>query len=180
MRQRFSTARFGIPSVGTALAGAIASLGMAGMSAMAMQSISFQDLTNLSVCVGQSVNCNRHYIDRDSTGLGPYDEIQYQVSDRPELAEDEIEIGFRSIMDWAKEVRIVHATGQQIVMMEAEDKDSRLRRATLKASDLEGAKLVFVKGRMFGVRRPMYEMPLTQDTLEKLSGRRVTFTWVRD
>lgn len=175
MRQRFSVSR-----LGSAVGGSLVALGVAGMSAMAMQSISFQDLTNLSVCVGQSVDCNRHYIDRDSTGLGLYDEIQYQVSNSSELADDEIEIGFRSIMDWAKEVRVVHSSGQQIVMMEAEDQDSRLRRATLKTSDLEDAKLVFVKGRMFGVRRVMYEMPLTQDTLEKLSGRRVTFTWVRD
>ena len=175
MRQRFSVSR-----LGSALGGSLFALGMAGMSAMAMESISFENLTNLSVCVGQSVNCNRHYIDRDSTGLGLYDEIQYQVSNNSELAEDEIELGFRSILDWAKEVRVIHSSGRQIVLMEAEDRDSRLRRTTLKASDLEGAKLVFVKGRMFGVRRPMYEMPLTQDTLEKLSGRRVTFTWVRD
>ncbi len=175
MRQRFSISR-----LGSALGGAVVALGMAGMSAMALEAISFEDLTNLSVCVGQSVNCNRHYIDRDSTGLGLYDEIQYQVSNNSELANDEVELGFRSILDWAKEVRVINADGRQLVKMEAEDKDSRLRRTTIKASDLEGAKLVFVKGRMFGVRREMYEMPLTQDTLEKLSGRRVTFTWVRD
>lgn len=181
MRQRFSISRLGTASrFGMALGGAVAALSLANLSALALQSISFESLTNLSICAGRSVDCNRYYIDHDSTGLGLYDEIQYQVSDSPELAEDEIELGFRSILDWAKEVRIIHATGQQIVKMEAEDQDSRLRRTTLKASDLEGAKLVFVKGRMFGVRRPMYEMPLTEETLQQLSGRRVTFTWVRD
>ncbi len=175
MRQRFSISR-----LGTALGGAVAALSMASMSAFALQPISFESLTNLSICVGQSVDCNRHYIDRDSKGLGLYDEIQYQVSNNSDLADDEIELGFRSILDWAKEVRVIHSSGKQIVVMEAEDKDTRLRRTTLNTSDLEGAKLVFVKGRMFGVRRAMYEMPLTEDTLEKLGGRRVTFTWVRD
>ncbi len=175
MRQRFSISR-----LGSALGGAVVVLSMAGMSAMAIEAISFENLTNISVCVGQSVDCNRHYIDHDSTGLGLYDEIQYQVSNNSELANDEVELGFRSILDWAKEIRVINADGLQLVKMEAEDKDSRLRRTTLKASDLEGAKVIFVKGRLFGVRRVMYEMPLTQDTLEKLSGRRVTFTWVRD
>jgi len=175
MRQSFSVSR-----LGQSFGGAIAALCLAGLPAMAVQSISFEDLTNLSVCVGRSVDCNRYYIDRNSTGLGPYDEIQYQVTNNAELAGDEVELGFRSILDWAKEVRVVNADGRELVKMEAEDKDSRLRRTTLKASDLEGAKLVFVKGRMFGVRREMYEMPLTDDTLGKLGGRRVTFTWVRD
>lgn len=171
---------FSIVRVGSALTGAIAALSIAALSAQAVEPISFENLTNLSVCSGESVNCNRHYIDRYSTGLGLYDEIQYQVGSNSELAEDEVELGFRSILDWAKEVRVLDANGRQLVMMEAEDKDSRLRRTTLKTSDLSGGKLVFVKGRMFGVRRVMYEMPLTDETLNQLGGKRLTFTWVRD
>jgi hypothetical protein len=155
-------------------------LTLAAAPAQALESVSFRDLTNISICADQGIECNIHYIDRDNTGLGPYDEIQYQVTQPGDLEPDEIELGFRSILDWAKEIRVVDAEGRQIVMMEAEDGDSRLRRTRLRAADLEGAKLVFVKGRMFGVRRPTFEMPLTEDTLSKLSGKRLTLTWVRD
>ncbi|NJN29401.1 MAG: hypothetical protein HC824_02225 [Synechococcales cyanobacterium RM1_1_8] len=182
MRQPLSsiTRCFSTVGLSQALGGAIAAVAIAGLPALALQTIGFQDLTNLAVCVERPVSCNRQFIDPESTGLGEYDEIQYQVSDQSELAGDEIELGFRSILDWAKEVRVVDAQGRQIVALEAEDKDSRLRRTTLKAEYLEGAKLVFVKGRMFGVRRAMYEMPLTEENLAQLLGKRVTFTWVRD
>lgn len=173
--------RSGVSRWGLALGGAVVVFSCTLTPAQAaIQAISFENLINLSICADQGLECNLHYVTREDKGLGPYDEIQYQVSRPDDLEPDEIELGFRSVLDWAKEVRIVDAQGRQIVTLETEDRDSRLRRTRLRAAELEGAKLVFVKGRMFGVRRPTFELPLTEETLAQLAGRRLTLTWVRD
>ncbi len=165
--------------LGIALGGFSLVLGL-GSTARATEIISFDDLHNTSDCVGRTVSCNQDYRLSEIELLKASDEIQYQVSEQPELGPTEFELGFRSLLDWAKEVRVVDSKGRELVSLEAEDADTRLRSTTLDTSYLEGGKLVFVKGKAFGVRARTYEMLLTEEVLQALPGKRVTFVWVQD
>lgn len=165
--------------LGYTLGGLALVLGL-GSAAQANETISFQDLSNTNDCVGRTLSCNESYRLSEVALLKASDDIQYQVTEQPGLGATEFEIGFRSLMDWAKEVRVVDAQGRELVSLEAEDADTRLRRTTLDTSYLQGGKLVFVKGKAFGVRARTYEMPLTDDVLAAMVGKRVTFVWVQD
>lgn len=154
-------------------------LGLGG-AAQANEIISFEDLHNTSDCIGRALSCSEGYRLAEPELLKASDEIQYQVAERPELGPTEFELGFRSLLDWAKEVRVVDSKGRELVSLEAEDADTRLRSTTLDTSYLAGGKLVFVKGKAFGVRARTYEMMLTEEILQALPGKRVTFVWVQD
>lgn len=166
--------------LGFILGGFSLALGLGQGAAIANQIISFEDLNNTNACVGRSISCHKQYRLDEVDLLEQSDEIQYQVLEQPELGPTEFELGFRSLMDWAKEVRVVDAQGRELVSLEAEDADTRLRRTTLDTSYLQGGKLVFVKGRMFGVRARVYEMPLTDELLFAMTGKRVVFVWAQD
>ncbi len=166
--------------LGCVLAGSTLVVGVRQAPAFADQVISFQDLNNTNVCLGRDLSCNRSYKLSEVDLLSDYDEIQYQFESQADLGATEVELGFRSLLDWAKEVRVVDASGRELIALEAEDGDTRLRRTTVDTSYLKGGKLVFVKGKMFGVRAKTYDMPLTDEILEAIAGKRVTFIWVQD
>lgn len=173
---------FSKPAVklGCIFGGVSLALSLAQESAIANQIISFEDLNNTNECIGRSLSCHQRYSLDEVELLKESDEIQYQVLEQPELGPTEFELGFRSLMDWAKEIRVVDAEGRELVSLEAEDSDTRLRRTTLDTSYLQGGKLVFVKGKMFGLRSRVYEMPLTDELLFAMTGKRVVFVWTQD
>lgn len=155
--------------------------GLTSLPARANQQITWRDLINASACEVNPYACDSLFRPADEKPkLKDYDEIRYQITTQPALAPEQVELGFRSMVEWWKEVKVVNAQGQTIVALESSDQDTRTRRTTLNLEWLKGGKILFTKQSAFGVRRSLYEMPLTDEVLQKIAGQEVIFTWMKD
>ncbi len=166
--------------VAIALTATLFSVGTSSI-AQAIERIDWRNLVDERSCEINPYSCDSLFAAADERPrLRDFDEIRYSVTPDPSVDPGQVELGFRSRLEWWKEIKVLDANGKKIVSLEADNLDSRMRRTTLNLEWLKGGKIVFVKEKGFSVRKDVYEMPLTEETLQRLAGRRLVFTWVKD
>jgi hypothetical protein len=149
--------------------------------AQAVEIIDWRNLIDERTCEINPYSCDPLFAAAEERPrLRDFDEIRYSVVPEPGIEPTQVELGFRSRLEWWKEIKIISASGAKIVSLEADNLDSRMRRTTLDVEWLKGGKIVFVKEKGFSVRKDAYEMKITDEMLQRLAGRRLVFTWVKD
>lgn len=130
-----------------------------------------------------NLGCDEVYLPLDSDPrLWDGDEIEFSHEGELGINMDEVELAFQNgpAIRWWKEVQAYDANDRRVASLGAQDDDHALKFTRINVNDLRGGKFIFEKAKMFGVHTGMYQLFLSEDDINFMAGKRLTFMWVRD